>query len=119
MFVFQVDNGNSNINLNVNVNGNGNVNAKGNQIGSSILIKAEDCNDPLRIDPCSQDVSVLSGESNSGCRQKTGKESFHDNEKKSENVDVTSGKSFVLLLFSLTFNSKVHLLVTIKFYLVF
>ncbi|XP_033219330.1 calmodulin-binding transcription activator 1 isoform X3 [Belonocnema kinseyi] len=85
-----VDNGNSNINLNVSINGNGNVNAKGNQIGSSIVIKAEDCNDPLRIDPCSQDVPGLSGESNSGCRQKTSKESFQDNEKKPENVDVTS-----------------------------
>ena len=94
MFVFQADNGNGNINLNVSVNGNGNVNTKGNQIGSSIVIKAEECNDPLRIDPSSQDVPGISGESNSGCRQKTSKESFHDNERKSENVDVTSGKSF-------------------------
>ncbi|XP_051163662.1 uncharacterized protein LOC127283047 isoform X2 [Leptopilina boulardi] len=80
------DNGNGNVNVNVSVNGNGPINGKGNQAGSSILIKAEDCNDPILIDPLCQDISTLRGE-----RQKTIKEFSHDNsEKKSETIDVTS-----------------------------
>ena len=94
---FQTDNGNGNINLNVSVNSNNSVINKGNQVGSSIVIKTEECTDPLRIDPNSQDFPGISGESNSGCRQKTSKESSHDNtgiERRSENNDVTSGKPF-------------------------
>lgn len=93
MVVFQADNGNGNVNVNVSVNGNGPINGKGNQAGSSILIKAEDCNDPLLIDPGCQDISILRGDTNSASRQKTTKELSHDNsEKKTEIIDAASGE---------------------------